>query len=241
MSEPEKKAGRPGGGGGDPKTGPPRPLAGIPVPGLSGITERPKSLPFYGNYCGRGHGDPTYRTPPVDAVDAACREHNRCYALLGDYDERCDRDFVEILPAAIAETPSLEGKNAGVLALAYFSLAEPNLGLGRTLFKGASPRGGKGTKTRGGDTVSEGTQEQQAQGPQGGRSGGSNIEGHSYSDSNTNTVEEDRGPKGPLAPLLNLDILPSPNSDTTTLESGESGDSDSFQGPAVDDQGGGRG
>ena len=235
MSEPEKKAGRPGHGGAAPETGPPRPLAGIPIPGLSGITERPRSLPFYGNYCGRGHGDPTYQTPPVDAVDAACREHNRCYGLLGDFDEGCDRNFAEILPTAISETPSQAGKNAGLLALAYFSLAEPSLGLGRTLFKGASPRGGKGTKTRGGDTVSEGTR---AQGPQGGRSGDSNIGGHSYSDSNTNTVEEDRGPKGLLAPLLNLDILPSPNSDTTTLESG---DSDDFQGQAGDDQGEGRG
>ena len=84
--------------------------------------------------------------------------------------------------------------------------------------------------------MSEGTR---AQGPQGGRSGeDSNIGGHSYSDSNTNTVEEDRGPKGLLAPLLNLDILPLPNSDTTTLESA---DSDDFQGQAGDDQGGGRG
>ncbi|HEV2743424.1 MAG TPA: hypothetical protein VGV91_09730 [Rubrobacter sp.] len=232
MSEPENEAGRPGHGG------PPRPLAGIPVPGLSGITERPKRLPFYGNYCGRGHGDPTYQTPPVDAVDAACREHNRCYALLGDYDEGCDRDFVEILPTAISETPSQAGKNAGLLALAYFSLAEPNLGLGRTLFKGASPRGGEGTKTRGGDAVSEGTRQQQAQGPQGGRSGEESNEGYSWSDSNTNTVEEDRGPKGLLAPLLNLDILPSPNSDTTTLESG---DSDDFQGPAGGGGGEGRG
>ena len=110
-------------------------MAGIPVPEPSGLAERPSSLPFYGNYCGRGHGDPTYRTPPVDAVDLACREHNRCYGLLGDFDGRCDRRFVELLPTAIAETPSQEGKNAGLLALLYFSLAEPNLGLGETLFK----------------------------------------------------------------------------------------------------------
>ncbi|MDQ3793168.1 MAG: hypothetical protein M3341_11155, partial [Actinomycetota bacterium] len=41
---------------------------------------------------------------------------------------------------------------------------------------------------------------------------------------NTTTVENFKGPKGLLAPLLNLDILPSPESDTTTLESGGSGD-----------------
>ncbi len=100
------------------------------------LASRLLSLPVYGNYCGRGHGDPTYKTPPVDAVDLVCREHNRCYGLLGDFDSRCDRNFVEILPTAIAETPSQAGENAGLLALLYFYLAEPNLGLGETLFEG---------------------------------------------------------------------------------------------------------
>jgi hypothetical protein len=235
VTEPEKEPVLPGHGGALPNTGDPRPLAGIPIPGLSGLTERPRSLPLYGNYCGRGHGDPSYRTPPVDAVDLACREHNRCYGLLGDYDERCDRRFVEILPSAISETPSQAGKNAGLLALAYFSLVEPNLGLGRTLFEGASPRGGKETKTRGGDTVSEGTRER---GPQGGRSGERGTEDRSSSESNTATVETDKGPKGLLAPLLNLDILHPPDSDTTALESGDSGD---HQGPAGGGRGEGRG
>ena len=236
MTEPKEKPGRPGhGGGATPKNGPPRPLAGIPVPGLSGITERPKSLPFYGNYCGRGHGDPTYRTPPVDAVDAACREHNRCYSLLGDFDERCDRNFAEILPTAISETPTREGKNAGLLALAYFSLAEPSLGLGEALFRGAPPRGGKETRPTGGETASEGTQDQRTQG---GRSGEGGIEDRSSSDSNTTRVENDKGPKGILAPLLNLDILPPPDSDSTTLEPGGLGD---FQGSAGGGKGEGRG
>lgn len=139
MTEPKEELRRPGQGEEAPKNGPPRPLAGVPVPGLSGFTGRPKSLPFYGNYCGPGHGDPTYRTPPVDAVDAACREHNRCYALLGGFDEGCDRNFAKILPTAITETPSQEGKNAGLIALAYFSLAEPTLGLGEALFGGRRP------------------------------------------------------------------------------------------------------
>jgi hypothetical protein len=127
-------------GYGPPAADAPRPVAGIPIPELSdllsGLPERPSSLPFYGNYCGPGHGDPTYQTPPVDAVDLACREHNRCYALLGGFDSRCDRRFVKLLPTAIAETPSQEGKKAGLLALLYFSLVEPNLGPGETLFEG---------------------------------------------------------------------------------------------------------
>ena len=47
----------------------------------SELTQQQLSLPVYGNYCGFGHGDPTGNTPPVDAVDAVCREHDRCYAL----------------------------------------------------------------------------------------------------------------------------------------------------------------
>ena len=83
--------------------------------------------------------------------------------------------------------------------------------------------------------MSEGAQ---AQGPQGGRSGERGIEEHSSSDSNTTQVENFKGPKGFLAPLLNLDILPSPESDTTTLESGDAGD---YEGSVGGDQGEGRG
>jgi Phospholipase A2 len=100
-------------------------------------TPQPLSLPVYGNYCGVGHGDPTGNTPPIDAVDAVCREHDLCYARLGAFDSRCDRAFVESMPSAIANTPSQAGKNAGLLALLYFSLAERNLALGETLFKKA--------------------------------------------------------------------------------------------------------
>jgi hypothetical protein len=99
------------------------------------ITPQQVSFPVYGHYCGRGHGDPTGKTPPIDAVDAVCREHNACYRLLGDFDRRCDRNLVESMPSAIASTPSLIGKKAGFLALLYFSSVEPNLALGKILFK----------------------------------------------------------------------------------------------------------
>ena len=99
------------------------------------ITPQQLSFPVYGNYCGFGHGDPTGNTPPIDAVDAVCREHNRCYRLLGDFDRRCDRALIESMPSAIARTPSPIGKKAGVLALLYFLLVERNLALGETLFK----------------------------------------------------------------------------------------------------------
>ena len=47
--------------------------------------------------------------------DAPADSH--CYGLLGDFDGRCDRNFVELLPSAITEAPSRESKNAGLLAL----------------------------------------------------------------------------------------------------------------------------
>ena len=99
------------------------------------ITPQQLSFPVYGNYCGFGHGDPTGNMPPIDAVDAVCREHDLCYGLLGDFDYRCDRNLIEIMPSAIASTPSLIGKKAGLLALLYFASAERNLALGETLFK----------------------------------------------------------------------------------------------------------
>ncbi len=99
------------------------------------ITPQQLSFPVYGNYCGFGHGDPTGNTPPIDAVDAVCREHDRCYRLLGSFDSRCDRNLIEIMPSAIANTPSPIGKKTGFLALLYFALAERNLALGETLFK----------------------------------------------------------------------------------------------------------
>lgn len=110
-------------------------LAGqLGLPGVS-LPHQQLSLPVYGNYCGRGHGDPTGNTPPVDAVDAVCREHNACYGLLGDFHPRCDRNLIESMPNAIALTPTPQGKRAGFLILLYFSLIERNLALGETVFK----------------------------------------------------------------------------------------------------------
>src|SRR4028118_1689966 len=143
VTEPRKEAQPPKRNGGVPTICAPY-LGTISLPVLSGVAKgglpgnrggpQQLSLPVYGNYCGLGHGDPTGNTPPIDAVDAVCREHDLCYALLGDFDSRCDQDFIECMPRAIASTPSPVGKNAGFLSLLYFSLAERNLALGETLF-----------------------------------------------------------------------------------------------------------
>ena len=61
-----------------------------------------------------------------------------------------------------------------------------------------------------------------------GQSGEQEMEDYSYSDGDSETVVNDKTPKGILGQLLNLDILPPPQSDTTTLESGDSSD---YNGP----------
>ena len=145
MAKPKKKARTPKRTGPAPTTSAlphVRETSGPVISGLARIgaldnqlASRLLSLPVYGNYCGRGHGDPTGNRPPVDAVDAVCREHDLCYARLGDFDDRCDRDLVESMPSAIASTPSPIGKKVGILTMLYFSSVERNTALGATLFK----------------------------------------------------------------------------------------------------------
>ena len=69
----------------------------------------------------------------------------------------------------------------------------------------------------------QGSQQQGA-----GQSGEQEMDDYSYSDSDSETVVNDKTPKGILGQLLNLDILPPPQSDTTSLESG---DGDEYYGP----------
>jgi len=92
-----------------------RPSAPSPPPASSG------GLPVYGNYCGPGHGDPTYTTPPVDAVDAVCQAHDRCYDTRGYFNCGCDRALIAAMPGAILATPSRAGRAAGALVAGFFA------------------------------------------------------------------------------------------------------------------------
>lgn len=87
--------------------------SGIPsariVPASGGI-------PIYGNWCGPGHGG----GPAIDAVDAVCRAHDRCYGREGYFDCGCNRDLVRAMPGAIARTPSAAGKLAGTVITGFF-------------------------------------------------------------------------------------------------------------------------
>jgi len=68
----------------------------------------------------------------------------------------------------------------------------------------------------------------QGNGQDAGQSSEQEMEDYSYSESDATTVENDKTPKGILGQLLNLDILPLPQSDTTTLDSG---DANEYYGP----------
>lgn len=100
-----------GGGGGGGGTG----------GGCTPLFPSGSGLPIYGNYCGPGHGDPTYMTPPVDAVDAVCMAHDMCYDTFGYFNCACDRALIAGMPAAIAASPCLSGKTAGAAAMTYFA------------------------------------------------------------------------------------------------------------------------
>ena len=47
-------------------------------------------IPFYGNWCGPGHGS----GDPIDALDAACRTHDICYGDYGYFNCQCDYDLL---------------------------------------------------------------------------------------------------------------------------------------------------
>ena len=69
----------------------------------------------------------------------------------------------------------------------------------------------------------------QGSGGASGQSGEPEMDDYSHGDSNSETSVNDKTPKGILGQLLNLDILPPPQSDTTTFESG---DGNEFYGPS---------
>ncbi len=68
------------------------------------------SLPVYGNWCGPGHPENTAGVPlpPVDGLDAACMEHDRCTAALGDFNCRCDVGFMNRLKYTVYPHPAMK-------------------------------------------------------------------------------------------------------------------------------------
>lgn len=80
------------------------------------VTPQSGGIAIYGNWCGPGHGG----GPAIDAVDAVCRAHDQCYGERGYFNCRCDREGLRNMPSAIARTPSVGGKAAGAVFIAWF-------------------------------------------------------------------------------------------------------------------------
>lgn len=90
-------------------------------------------FPVYGNWCGAGHPPDVNSTLPTrDAVDAACRNHDLCYAsksknsrisvLNGYCDAGCDQKLIEELDAVVSSDLPLkpEAFATGRAAVEYF-------------------------------------------------------------------------------------------------------------------------
>ncbi|UCC78249.1 MAG: hypothetical protein JSW64_08135 [Candidatus Zixiibacteriota bacterium] len=94
------------------------------TPADSRITPQQVSFPVYGNWCGPGHSGPG---EPIDAVDAVCRDHDRCYDRTNYSNCGCDRALITRMPIAITRgwagfpPPSIGGRAAGTAIAAFFS------------------------------------------------------------------------------------------------------------------------
>ena len=51
-------------------------------------------FPVYRNYCGPFYGGEDNGTP-IDALDAACKNHDICYAREGYFNCQCDQDLID--------------------------------------------------------------------------------------------------------------------------------------------------
>jgi len=102
-------------------------LVGSIILGAIAMSITNDGVPVWGNYCGPGHGDDPQEKPSLDAVDEACKKHDKCY---GDnyFGCDCDLQLLADLPGAIAEEAA-KGNTAAVAAgeaiLAYFSAQTP--------------------------------------------------------------------------------------------------------------------
>ncbi len=78
---------------------------------------------FHGRYCGTEAMDPTFRTRPIDALDAACMRHDRCYRNHPGDTGGCDAGLARAA-SRLENSPRLNEdvrRKAGVLD-AVFSL-----------------------------------------------------------------------------------------------------------------------
>lgn len=75
--------------------------------------------PFHGNYCGINRKGDGYKKKPVDALDEACRRHDRCYDMWGRATCSCDK---RLAADALKVAPTLKTSKARENAVATGTL-----------------------------------------------------------------------------------------------------------------------
>jgi len=90
--------------------------------GCSGIKNSRENteytFPIYGNYCGPLHPPIGTNPLPLDNVDYACKNHDKCYDVLGFFNKNCDLKIIEELK--IVNPRSENEKLAKKLLIFYF-------------------------------------------------------------------------------------------------------------------------
>ncbi|MCG8488907.1 MAG: hypothetical protein MI756_15640 [Chromatiales bacterium] len=77
-------------------------------------------MPKYGNWCGLNHPlNPELAAPPIDILDAICRQHDFCYLTRGHMDCECDSEFNRAVVANKQRFSSTERLVAGTFRI-YF-------------------------------------------------------------------------------------------------------------------------
>lgn len=80
------------------------------------------ALDRYGNWCGGGHSGPG---APIDALDAACMRHDKCWASRGMYACSCNREFTAEL-SRIMGSLGFRAKAYAAAAFVAFNAAPCN-------------------------------------------------------------------------------------------------------------------
>ncbi|WP_438830874.1 phospholipase A2 family protein [Streptococcus pluranimalium] len=71
----------------------------------------------YGNYCGRGNNG--WNKQPIDDLDAACREHDKCFKGFLKDNRACNQAFLRRL-APIMQKNNVTSKKGGYASAAFY-------------------------------------------------------------------------------------------------------------------------
>ena len=75
------------------------------------------SIGSYGNYCGKGNNG--YDKKPIDDLDSACRDHDKCFKGWNDASIPCNQVFVGKLLVIVQATSAVSDKGAYARAAVY--------------------------------------------------------------------------------------------------------------------------